>query len=232
MNKYVAHAGICSRRQAADYIKQGLVTVNGAVERAPGYQVQTGDQIAFRGEIITPEERLVYLLMNKPKNVITTVKDDRGRKTVMDLLKGKIQERIFPVGRLDRDTTGLLLLTNDGQLAEKIMHPRHKMKKVYYVTLDRAVEAEHLDRIRAGLQLEDGPAPVNWAEYSASGKKNEVALEIEIGRNRIVRRLFEHFDYEVKKLDRIYLGGLTKKDLPRGFWRHLTQEEIRMLKHF
>ena len=232
LNKYVAHAGICSRRQAAEYIKEGLVTVNGQVERSPGYQVQTGDQITYKGKLIAPEERLVYILMNKPKNVISTVKDDRDRKTVMDLLKGKVEERIFPVGRLDRDTTGLLLLSNDGQLAEKMMHPRHKMKKIYNVTLDRPVTPEDLDRIRQGLELEDGLAPVNWAEHPNPKKKEEVALEIQIGRNRIVRRIFEHLQYEVKKLDRIYLGGLTKKDLPLGFWRHLTEEEVRMLKHF
>jgi 23S rRNA pseudouridine2605 synthase len=232
LNKYVAHAGICSRRQAAEYVKEGLVTVNGEVELSPGYQVQAGDEIAFKGQLITPEEHLVYILMNKPKNVITTVKDDRGRKTVMDQLQHKIPERIFPVGRLDRDTTGLLLLTNDGKLAEKIMHPRHKMKKIYNVTLERPVEPEDLERIRQGLELEDGLAPVNWAEYLSPKKKSIVALEIQIGRNRIVRRIFEHLNYEVKKLDRIYLGGLTKKDLPRGFWRHLTEREVRMLKHF
>jgi len=232
LNKYVAHAGICSRRQAAEHIKEGLVSVNGAIEKSPGYQVQTGDEIRFKGKLIAPEKRLVYILMNKPKNTITTVRDDRGRKTVMDALQGKIKERIFPVGRLDRNTTGLLLLTNDGNLAEKIMHPRHKMKKVYNAILNRPVEPEDLERIRQGLELEDGAAPVNWAEYPNPKKKDEVALEIQIGRNRIVRRIFEHLNYEVNKLDRVYLGGLTKKDLPRGFWRHLTEREVRMLKHF
>ena len=232
LNKYVAHAGICSRRQAADYIKEGLVTVNGEVETSPGYQVQSGDLIFFKGKAIAPERRKVYLLMNKPKNVITTVKDERGRKTVMDLLKGKISERIFPVGRLDRDTTGLLLLTNDGDLAQRMMHPSHEMKKIYNVTLDKPISPEELDQIRACLILEDGPAPVNWVEYLGKGTEKEVAIEIHIGRNRIVRRIFEHLGYEVKKLDRVYLGGLTKKDLPRGFWRPLREKEIIMLKHF
>lgn len=232
LNKYVAHAGVCARRQAAEYIKEGLVSVNGQVEKAPGYQVQAGDEITFKGRPIAPETRKIYVLMNKPKDVITTVKDEKNRKTVIDLLRGKIEERIFPVGRLDRMTTGLLLLTNDGDLAEKIMHPRHKMKKVYNASLDRPIKPEELDRIRKGLKLEDGLAPVNWIEYLNEKKQNEVALEIQIGRNRIVRRIFEHLGYEVKKLDRVYLGGLTKKDLPRGFWRRLTEREIQMLKHF
>jgi 23S rRNA pseudouridine2605 synthase len=232
LNKYVAHCGICSRRQAADYVKAGKVKVNGAVELSPAYQIQERDKVTFEGKDIQPEEKLVYLLMNKPKGVITTVRDDQGRRTVLDLVGDKVPERIFPVGRLDRDTSGLLVLTNDGALAERMMHPKHKMKKVYHITLDQALTKAHLEAIGQGLTLEDGPAPVNWVQYLHPDKKKEVALEIVMGRNRVVRRIFEHLGYTVKKLDRVYLGGLTKKDLPRGWWRHLDEREIIMLKHF
>lgn len=232
LNKYVAHCGICSRRQAAEYVKEGLVTVNGEKELAPGYQVQKGDKIAFKGKPIQPEERKVYLLMNKPRGYITTVKDDRGRKTVMDVVGDRIKERIFPVGRLDRETTGLLLMTNDGQLAKKLSHPSHEAKKFYQVVLDRAVSPNDIDRIRQGLELEDGLAPVDSVDYIKGASKKEVGIEIHIGRNRIVRRIFEHLGYEVKRLDRVYYCGLTKKDLPRGRFRHLTEKEIIMLKHF
>lgn len=232
LNKYVAHCGICSRRQAAAHVKAGKVTINGAIELSPGYQIEEGDQVTFNGKPIQPEERLVYLLMNKPRGIITTVKDDQGRRTVIDLVSDKIQERIFPVGRLDRDTSGLLLLTNDGTLAERMMHPRHQTQKVYNVTLDKPVTRADMEAVAAGLELDDGPAPVNWVQYLNPDEKKEVSLEIIIGRNRIVRRIFEHLGYRVKKLDRVYLGGLTKKDLPRGWWRHLTEQEIIMLKHF
>lgn len=232
LNKYVAHCGICSRRQAAEYVKEGKVSVNGVVELSPAYQIKKGDEVTFAGKPIRPEERLVYILMNKPRDVITTVSDDQGRQTVIDLLKGRVSERIFPVGRLDRDTTGLLLLTNDGALAEKMMHPRHRIKKVYNITLDKPVTKAHLEAIAAGLELEDGKAPVSWVQYINPDNKHEVALEIVMGRNRIVRRIFEHLGYRVRKLDRVYLGGLTKKDLPRGWWRHLTEQEILMVKHF
>ncbi len=232
LNKYVAHCGICSRRQAADYVKAGKVAVNGKVEMSPGYQIEAGDLVTFEGKPIQPEEKLVYILMNKPRGIITTVKDDQGRQTVIDLVADKVDERIFPVGRLDRDTSGLLLLTNDGALAERMMHPRHETQKVYNVTLDKPVTKAHLEAIAAGLELEDGPAPVRWVQYLDPENKKEVSIEIVIGRNRIVRRIFEHLGYRVRKLDRVYLGGLTKKDLPRGWWRYLTEQEIIMLKHF
>ncbi|MCB0546585.1 MAG: rRNA pseudouridine synthase [Phaeodactylibacter sp.] len=232
LNKYVAHCGICSRRQAADYIKEGLVTVNGEKVTEPGYQVQEGDKIAFRGKLIRPEKKLVYLLLNKPKDYITTSKDERGRRTVLDLVGDKVKERIFPVGRLDRATTGLLLLTNDGELAEKLAHPSHKVQKLYHVVLDKALAAVDLDKIRNGLELEDGQALVDAVDYVQGNKKNEVGIELHIGRNRIVRRIFEHLGYEVVRLDRVYYAGLTKKDLPRGRWRHLTEKEVIMLKHF
>lgn len=232
LNKYVAHCGVASRRAAAELIKQGRISVNGEVEKAPGYQIEEGDVVSFDGKKLQPEGRKVYILMNKPKDAITTVKDERGRRTVIDLLRGKIKERIFPVGRLDRETTGLLLLTNDGDLAEKMTHPRYQMKKVYYASLDKELQPEDLKKIEKGLQLEDGPVQVDWVEYLPNQPKTEVGLEIHVGRNRIVRRIFEHLGYHVKRLDRVYLGGLTKKDLKRGWWRHLTQQEIIMLKHF
>lgn len=232
LNKFVAHSGICSRRQAAEYIKQGLVTVNDEVVLEPYYQVQDEDRVKFKGKPIKVEEKKVYILLNKPKDTITTMKDEHGRRTVWDLLRNKVKERIFPVGRLDRATTGLLLLTNDGDLAERLAHPRHEVKKVYHVVLDKDVTSKHLEQIRVGLELEDGLAPVDGVNYIDNAGKNEIGIEIHIGRNRIVRRIFEHLGYKVKRLDRVYYGGLTKKDLPRGFHRHLTKQEIIMLKHF
>ncbi len=232
LNKYVAHCGVCSRRQAADLVKEGAVTVNGKTVLEPFYQMQEGDVVRHKGKVIRPEERKVYLLLNKPKGLITTVQDERGRKTVMDLLNGKIEERVFPVGRLDRDTTGLLLLTNDGELAQKMTHPGFKMQKQYEAALDKNLREEDLQRIREGLTLEDGPVKVDAIHYLPDKGKNTVSILIHVGRNRIVRRIFEHLGYEVVRLDRVYLGGLTKKDLPRGFFRHLTPREVIMLKHF
>jgi len=232
LNKYVAHCGVCSRRQAGDYVKEGLVTVNGKVVLQPFYQVKKGDKIAFKGKPIQPEERKVYILMNKPKGYITTVKDERDRQTVLDLVKPQVKERIYPVGRLDRDTTGLLLLTNDGELAKKLAHPSHKVQKVYQVVLDRPLSPKDMETMREGLKLEDGIARVDAIGFVSGGGKNEVAVEIHIGKNRIVRRIFEHLGYRVEKLDRTYYAGLTKKDLPRGQFRFLTQREIIMLKHF
>lgn len=232
LNKYVAHCGICSRRQAADYVKEGLVAVNGKVIEQPGYQIEEGDQVTYKGKVIQPEEKLVYLLMNKPRKVITTVKDDRGRRTVIDLVRSKIKERIFPVGRLDMDTTGLLLLTNDGYLADKLMHPRNNVTKFYQAELDKPFAAADLKKMRAGLTLEDGPIVIDSADYVKGKGKNEVGVELHSGRNRIVRRMFEHLGYKVLRLDRVYLAGLTKKDLPRGYFRYLSEREIIMLKHF
>ena len=232
LNKFVAHCGICSRRQAVDLIRGGQVLVNGKVVTEPGFEVQATDQVLYKNAEIKPEVKKVYLLLNKPKDVITTLKDERGRKTVMDLIKNREGLRLFPVGRLDRATTGLLLLTNDGELAKRLSHPSHKVKKIYEVGLDRPVDARDLAKIRAGLTLDDGLAPVNWVEYIQGKPKSEVAIEIVIGRNRIVRRIFEHLGYKVRKLDRVYYAGLTKKDLPRGFNRELSEKEVLMLKHF
>ncbi len=232
LNKFIAHSGICSRRQAAEYVKKGKVQVNGAVLTDPSYQVQPDDEVRYEGEVVRPERRKVYFLMNKPKDVITTVKDERGRKTVMELLKRNVKERVFPVGRLDRNSTGLLLLTNDGDLAKKLTHPSHKVKKIYHVMLDKPLAKADLDRILAGdVQLEDGPVQFDGVEY-VQGQRAEVGIELHTGRNRIIRRTFEQLGYEIKKLDRVFFGGLTKKDLPRGFYRRLTEREVIMLKHF
>lgn len=232
LNKYVAHCGVCSRRQAADLVKEGQVTVNGEQVLEPFYQMKPDDVVRYKGKVIRPEEHTVYLLMNKPRGLITTMQDERGRKTVMDLLKDKVSERVFPVGRLDRETTGLLLLTNDGDLAQRMTHPGFKMQKQYEAELDKPLSSTDLERIRQGLTLEDGEVKVDAIHYIPEKGKSAVSLLIHVGRNRIVRRIFEHLGYEVVKLDRVYLGGLTKKDLPRGFFRHLTPQEVIMLKHF
>lgn len=232
LNKYVAHCGICSRRKADEFIQQGFVKVNDQVVKEPGHRVLDGDSVSFKGEVITPVEEKVYLLLNKPKNTITTVSDDRGRRTVMDIVAKATDVRIFPVGRLDRETTGLLLITNDGDLAKKLSHPSHKVVKVYHVTLDKPVTEIHLEQIRQGLNLTDGLAPVLSANFKTNADKNEVVIEIHIGRNRIVRRLFEHLGYNVVKLDRTYYAGLTKKNISRGRFRHLSEKEVIMLKHF
>ncbi len=232
LNKFIAHAGICSRRKAGELIAAGLVTVNGEVAGEMGYRVQPGDVVTYKGKVVKPVTNLVYLLMNKPKNTITTSSDDKGRKTVLDIIGTKINTRVYPVGRLDRDTTGLLLLTNDGELALKLSHPSGKVAKVYHVTLDKNVAPDHLDQISQGFELDDGPVVVDAVGYVKQGKKNEVGIEIHMGKNRIVRRIFEHFGYVVEKLDRVYYAGLTKKDLPRGRFRPLTRQEVIMLKHF
>lgn len=231
LNKYIAHCGICARRQAAEYVKKGDVQVNGTVEVNPGYLVQEGDQVSFKGKVVELEKTKVYLLLNKPKNTITTVSDEKGRKTVLDLIGDDIKERIFPVGRLDRMTTGLLLLTNDGDLAKKLSHPSHQIAKFYHATLDKNLSHKHLQEIKDGLSLEDGLAPVD-SVGAIGGKRNEIGIELHIGRNRIVRRIFQHLGYEVLKLDRTYYAGLTKKDIGRGRYRHLTKQEVIMLKHF
>lgn len=233
LNKYIAHAGVCSRREAAQLVKDGQIQVNGSVIIEPGVVVEEGDEVTYKGRVLKPRVNMVYFLINKPKGVITTVKDEKGRKTVMDLMVNKTNERIFPVGRLDRATTGLLLLTNDGDLAKKLTHPSHKVKKIYHAVLDKAISEADLSKIAAGLVLEDGLAEVDKVAYvQGAASKKEVGLEIHIGKNRIVRRIFEHLGYTVVKLDRVYFGGLTKKDLPRGFSRPLSEKEVIMLKHF
>lgn len=232
LNKFVAHCGICSRRKAAELVKAGKITLNGKVETNPAVEVDKNDVIEYEGQRIIPEEKLVYLLLNKPKNVLTTMEDDRGRKTVWDIVQSKVDVRIHPVGRLDRNTTGLLLLTNDGDLTQRLSHPSFGVKKVYKVILDKEIPKSDLSLIAKGLKLEDGIAEVDAVDHVKGGSKNEVGIELHSGKNRIIRRIFEHLRYEVIKLDRVYYGGLTKKDLPRGWSRFLNEKEIRMLKFF
>lgn len=232
LNKYISTSGICSRRKAAELVKEGLVKVNGKIEINPAYVVSSEDVVEYDGKTVIRKETKVYFLMNKPKNFITTSSDEKGRKTVMDLMKGKTSERVFPVGRLDRNTTGLLLITNDGDLATKLTHPRYSVKKFYHATLDKILEEKDFEDIKKGLTLEDGDVSVDSLKFINGSPENEVMMEIHIGRNRIVRRIFEHLGYNVEKLDRTYFAGLTKKDLPRGFSRPLTNQEIIMLKHF
>jgi len=231
LNKYVSHCGIGSRRKAIELIKNGQITVNDQKFVHPAYEVQKKDVVKYKGTVIKPVTKKIYILMNKPKNVITSLNDESGRRTVLDILQGKINERIFPVGRLDYKTTGLLLLTNDGDLAKKLSHPSHKVPKIYELLLDKPLNDKHLNAIEKGITLEDGEVKVNWIR-TLDDEKTIVNLELHIGKNRIVRRIFEHFEYKIIKLDRIYYAGLTKKGLKRGWFRPLTEKEIIMLKHF
>jgi pseudouridylate synthase len=230
LNKYIADAGICSRRNADVYISSGNVTVNGEVMTTLGYRVKPTDEVRFDGKLLSSEKK-EYILLNKPKGFITTTNDEKGRKTVMDLVANATNVRILPVGRLDRATTGLLLLTNDGELTKKLTHPTHGVRKIYHVILDRKLELKDLAAIRDGLTLEDGFIEVDEISYIDQKPKNEVGVKIHSGRNRIVRRIFEHLGYQVDKLDRVLFAGLTKKDLPRGHWRRLTQQEVINLKN-
>ena len=232
LNKFLAHAGVASRRAADTLIMQGHVTVNGEVVQEMGYKVQPKDVVKFKGKPIKPVDKLVYYLLNKPRNVLSTSQDERGRRTVIDILAKKVTERVYPVGRLDRNTSGLILLTNDGELTKKLSHPSHKVPKVYHVTLDKNFSLKDMETVRQGITLEDGEIKADSLHYMENMSKREVQIELHSGKNRIVRRIFEHLGYEVVKLDRVYYAGLTKKNLPRGFFRPLTKEEIRMLKHF
>lgn len=230
LNKYLAHSGISSRRDAAVLIKEGKVTVNGEVKKEPGYRVLPNDKVLLEGKKMEPIREMVYVLLNKPKGFITTTEDDRGRRTVMELVQSAGVDRLYPVGRLDRNTTGVLLLTNDGDLAQKLSHPKYEARKIYQVTLDKVFAKPDFDKVLAGVELEDGVAHVDKLAYLT--EKNELGLEIHSGRNRIVRRIFEALGYEVEKLDRVMYAGLTKKNLPRGKWRLLSEKEVIMLKHF
>ncbi|MBX2814788.1 MAG: rRNA pseudouridine synthase [Saprospiraceae bacterium] len=232
LNKYVAKSGLCSRRKAVDLIQAGKVKVNDEVELLPYRQVEEKDVVQVHDKVIVPEEHYVYFLLNKPKNVITTTDDERGRRNVLDIIKWQGPERIFPVGRLDRQTTGLLLLTNDGDLTKKLSHPSHAVKKTYQVFLDQPLSEEDLVAIRNGVELDDGPVPVHEAIRRQVHGKRAIEVTLSIGRNRIVRRLFEHLGYQVERLDRTYFAGLTKKNLPRGHHRPLLPREVIMLKHF
>lgn len=225
LNKYIANSGVCSRRDADVYIAAGNVTVNGKTVTEMGFKVKKGDQVKFDGRILNPEKK-EYILLNKPKNFITTTSDDRGRRTVMELVSNASKARLVPVGRLDRNTTGLLLFTNDGDLAKTLTHPKHGVRKIYHVELNKNLKLEDLKKVQAGLNLDDGPVQVDEVSYIANSPKKEVGIEIHSGKNRIVRRIFEHLEYEVVKLDRVTFAGLTKKDLPRGHWRPLTKQEV------
>ncbi len=228
LNKYVANSGICSRREADELIAKGMVTVNGKVVKEMGHRVKLTDTVTFDGKKILPEP-YVYIIMNKPKDFLTTTEDDRGRKTVMDLVADKIEQRIFPVGRLDRNTTGVLLLTNDGEVTQALTHPSFEIKKIYQVELDKKATSADLDKLVSGIELEDGEIHADGIAFVESEDKRHVGIEIHSGRTRIVRRMFEHLGYEVEKLDRVSFGIFTKKDLPRGKWRHLTQSEVGFL---
>jgi 23S rRNA pseudouridine2605 synthase len=225
LNKYISNSGVCSRREADTYIAAGNVTVNGETVTEMGYKVKRNDVVRFDGRILNPEKK-EYILLNKPKNFITTTSDEKGRRTVMELISSATNARLVPVGRLDRNTTGLLLFTNDGDLAKKLTHPKYGVRKLYHVVLDKNLKAADLKKIRDGIELEDGLISIDEISYIQTAPKKEVGIEIHSGRNRIVRRIFEHLGYEVTKLDRVIFAGLTKKDLPRGHWRHLSRQEI------
>ncbi len=229
LNKFLANAGICSRREADEYIKAGVVSVNGAVVTELGTKVLRTDEVKFHDQKVSMEKK-VYVLLNKPKDCVTTIDDPNQRKTVMDLVKDACPERIYPVGRLDRNTTGVLLLTNDGELASKLTHPQFMKKKIYHVFLDKNVTAHDMRQIADGITLEDGEIHADAIEYASETDKSQVGIEIHSGKNRIVRRIFESLGYRVIKLDRVLFAGLTKKNVRRGDWRFLTEKEVEMLR--
>ena len=229
LNKFLANAGICSRREADEFIQAGVVTVNGEVVTELGTKVLRTDMVMFHDQPVKIEKK-VYVLLNKPKDYVTTSDDPQQRKTVMDLVKNACPERIYPVGRLDRNTTGVLLLTNDGDLASKLTHPKYLKKKIYHVYLDKNVTAHDLQQIADGIQLEDGVIKADDIQYASPTDKKQVGIEIHSGKNRIVRRIFESLGYRVQKLDRVQFAGLTKKNLKRGDWRYLTEEEVDRLR--
>ncbi len=229
LNKFLANAGVCSRREADEFITAGVVSVNGEVVTELGTKIKRADVVKFHDEPVTIE-RKVYVLLNKPKDCVTTSDDPQARQTVMDLVKGACTERIYPVGRLDRNTTGVLLLTNDGDLASKLTHPKYLKKKIYHVYLDKNLTKNDMDQIAAGVQLEDGEIHADAINYADEVKRDQVGIEIHSGKNRIVRRIFESLGYKVMKLDRVYFAGLTKKGLRRGEWRYLTEQEVNYLR--
>jgi len=232
LNKFIAHAGVAARREAAEMVKKGLVKVNNEIITEPGHKVSSKDDIRVNGKKAFLSKNLVYILLNKPKDYITTTNDPQERKTVLDIIGNATRERVYPVGRLDRNTSGVLLLTNDGELAQKLTHPSNEIKKVYAVTLNKPLEKKDFDQILKGIQLEDGMASVDALAYADVKDKTQIGVEIHSGRNRIVRRIFEHLKYDVKSLDRVIFAGLTKKNIERGKWRFLTEKEVRDLKHF
>ena len=229
LNKFMANAGVCSRREADELIQKGRVKVNGNVVTELGVKITRNDVVEYNDKVVVAESKC-YILLNKPKDTVTTSDDPNGRKTVMDLVKGACNERIYPVGRLDRNTTGVLLLTNDGDLASKLTHPKYVKKKIYQVWTDKPISEEDMQHIADGVELEDGPIHADAISYVSPTDRKQAGIEIHSGRNRVVRRIFESLGYHVVKLDRVYFAGLTKKNLPRGRWRYLTQEEVNFLK--
>lgn len=229
LNKYISNAGICSRREADDLIKAGLVSVNGKVITELGTKISPKDDVRFNGERLISEKK-VYILLNKPKDYVTTVEDPHAEQTVLELIRGACKERVYPVGRLDRQTTGVLLLTNDGEMTKKLTHPKYNKKKIYHVTLDKGLKKSDMVKLMSGIQVEEGLVSFDAINYIDDEDKSQVGVEIHFGMNRIVRRMFEALEYKVKKLDRVYFAGLTKKGLQRGHWRFLTQKEISILK--
>ena len=231
LNKYVAHAGVSSRRAAATLVKEGKVSVNGVVVTDPGTKVLYTDTVKVAGKKVTVSSHFVYILLNKPKDFLTTTTDPQGRKTVQQLIAKATEERVYPIGRLDRNTSGVLLFTNDGDLAQKLSHPKNEMKKIYHVGLDKPLTKVHFEKILGGIELEDGLARVDEMAYADPKDKTQIGLEIHSGKNRIVRRIFAALGYDVKTLDRVMYAGLTKKNVQRGNWRFLTDKEIRALKY-
>ncbi|MFM7839456.1 MAG: pseudouridine synthase, partial [Chitinophagaceae bacterium] len=226
LNKYIAHCGVCSRRDAAEWVKSGKVTVNQNRILEPGFKVTAADEVRLQGKLLQLKKELVYILLNKPKDYITTTEDDKNRKTVLDLVRKATSERVYPVGRLDRNTTGVLMLTNDGDLAQKLSHPSYEIKKIYEVTLDRQLSKKDFDTIEKGLQLEDGFIAPDALAWPDAKNKHIVGIEIHSGRNRIVRRIFEQLGYTIKNLDRVLYANLSKKNVDRGRWRFLSEKEV------
>ncbi len=231
LNKYMAHCGVCSRRDAVELINTEKVKVNGTIVKEPGYKVQRTDEVFYNGKKLFVTKNLVYILLNKPKDYITTTDDPQGRKTVLQLIKQATTERVYPIGRLDRNTSGVLLLTNDGDLTQKLSHPSYEIKKIYEVKLDKPLTKADFDKIVKGLKLEDGEIEVDSLAYADSKDKSIIGIELHSGRNRIVRRIFEHLGYDVKGLDRVMYANLTKKNVERSKWRFLSEKEIRLLKY-
>jgi 23S rRNA pseudouridine2605 synthase len=232
LNKYISNGGLCSRRDAAELVRQGKVTVNGKLVTEPGTKVHPTDTIKVSNKKVTISNNFVYILLNKPKDYLTTADDPQGRRTVFDLIRPATTERVFPIGRLDRNTSGVLLFTNDGDLAQKLAHPSHQIRKIYHVTLDKPLTKADFDKIASGaVTLEDGPASVDDLAYADPKDRTQIGLEIHSGRNRIVRRIFEHLGYDVRGLDRVMYAGLTKKNVQRSHWRLLNEKEIRILKY-
>jgi len=229
LNRFIAASGVCSRREADELIMRGLIRVNGKQITEPGYKVKRDDDVRYKNKRLVPEKK-TYILMNKPKGYVTTTSDPDGAPTVLDLIGNKIEARVYPVGRLDKNTTGVLLLTNDGELAARLTHPRYEKKKVYHVFLDRDIAKSDLEKLIKGIDIGDETVYADAAAYPSPDDKSQVGIEIHSGQNHVIKRMFEKLGYKVKKLDRVYFAGLTKKNLPRGKWRFLTEKEINMLR--